>query len=166
MPPERIPASLDDQVALYRSLLAGKRVLVVLDNARDAEQVRPLLPGSPGCLAVVTSRDHLTGLVATEGAHPLTLDLLAPGRRPRAAGPRLGAGRVAANRLRWSEIIGRCARLPLALTIAAARAATSPAFPLAVIAAELREASRALDPFTAVTWPPTSGRCSPGPTAR
>jgi hypothetical protein len=74
--PERIPASLDDQVALYRSLLAGKRVLVVLDNVRDAEQVRPLLPGSPGCLAIVTSRNHLTGLIATQGAHPLELELL------------------------------------------------------------------------------------------
>ncbi|HEY2269185.1 MAG TPA: AfsR/SARP family transcriptional regulator, partial [Streptosporangiaceae bacterium] len=76
VPPERIPARLEDQVALYRSLLAGRRVLVLLDNARDAEQVRPLLPGSPGCLAIVTSRSHLTGLVAGQGAHPLHLDLL------------------------------------------------------------------------------------------
>jgi DNA-binding SARP family transcriptional activator len=68
VPPERVPARLEDQVALYRSLMAGRRVLVLLDNARDAEQVRPLLPGSPGCLAVVTSRSHLTGLVAGQGA--------------------------------------------------------------------------------------------------
>jgi transcriptional regulator with XRE-family HTH domain len=76
VPPERIPASLDGQAALYRTLLADRRVLVVLDNARDAEHVRPLLPGAPGCLVVVTSRDQLTSLVATEGAHPLSLDLL------------------------------------------------------------------------------------------
>src|SRR5438128_1029202 len=76
VPPERIPEGLDGQVALYRSLLAGQQVLVLLDNARDAAQVRPLLPSSPGCLAVVTSRNHLTGLIPGHGAHPLGLELL------------------------------------------------------------------------------------------
>ena len=147
VPPERIPQTLDDQVALYRSLLAGQRVLVLLDNARDAAQVRPLLPGSPGCLAVVTSRNHLTGLIAGHGAHPLGLDLLTPqGARELLAG-RVGAGRAGREPDAVDEIIDGCARLPLALTIVAARAATSPGFPLAAFAADLREAGHALDQF-------------------
>ena len=145
--PERIPAGLDGQVALYRSLLAGRRVLVVLDNARDAEQVRPLLPGSPGCLAVVTSRNHLTGLIATQGAHLLDLDLLPPAEARELLARRLGAGRAGREPDAVEQIMAGCARLPLALTIAAARAATSPDFPLAVFAAELGEAGRVLDPF-------------------
>src|SRR6516164_2801347 len=147
VPPERIPAGLDDQVALYRSLLAGQRVLVVLDNARDAGQVRPLLPGSPGSLAVVTSRNHLTGLIAGHGAHPLGLDLLTPEGARELIAQRVGAGRAGREPGAVDEIIAGCARLPLALTIAAARAATSPGFPLAVFAADLREAGHALDPF-------------------
>jgi DNA-binding SARP family transcriptional activator len=147
IPAEQIPASLDGQVALYRSLLAGKRVLVVLDNARDPEQVRPLLPGSAGCLAVVTSRNHLTGLIAAEGAHPVNLDLLTPADARELLARRLGARRVDGEPDAVEEIITGCARLPLALTIAAARAATNPGFPLAVFAAELREAARVLDPF-------------------
>jgi hypothetical protein len=75
VPARRIPADLDAQAALYRSVLAGRRVLVLLDNARDSEQVRPLLPGSPGSLVVVTSRNQLTSLAAAEGAHLLNLDL-------------------------------------------------------------------------------------------
>jgi DNA-binding SARP family transcriptional activator/tetratricopeptide (TPR) repeat protein len=147
VPPERIPAGLDDQVALYRSLLAGQRMLVVLDNARDARHVRPLLPGSPGCLAIVTSRNHLTGLVAGHGAHPLGLDLLTPEAARELMARRVGAGRAAREPDAVDEIIAGCARLPLALTIAAARAATSPGFPLAVFAADLRETGHALDPF-------------------
>ena len=147
VPVKRIPASLPAQAGLYRSLLAGKRVLVVLDNARDAEQVRPLLPGSPGCLAIVTSRDRLGSLVAAEGAHPLTLDLLSVIEARDLLARRLGADRVASEPDATDDIIARCARLPLALTIAAARAATSPGFSLAAIAAELGEAGNALDRF-------------------
>jgi len=147
VPPERVPARLEDQVALYRSLMAGRRVLVLLDNARDAEQVRPLLPGSPGCLAVVTSRSHLTGLVAGQGAYPLHLDLLPPGEARELLSRRLGSSRVSREPDAVEEIISGCARLPLALTIAAARAAASPAFPLASVAADLREAGHVLDPF-------------------
>jgi DNA-binding SARP family transcriptional activator len=147
VPPEQIPAGLDAQAALYRSLLADQRVLVVLDNARDAGQVRPLLPGSPGCLALVTSRSHLTGLVAAEGAIPLGLDLLTVSEAQDLLARRLGADRVASEPEAAGEIIERSARLPLALTIAAARAATRPGFPLAATAAELRGATTVLDPF-------------------
>jgi DNA-binding SARP family transcriptional activator/tetratricopeptide (TPR) repeat protein len=147
VPVTRIPADLPGRAGLYRSLLAGKRVLVVLDNARDVGQVRPLLPGSSGCLALVTSRNHLTGLVATEGAHPVALDLLPAADARDLLIRRLGSGRVAREPAAADDIIARCARLPLALTIAAARAATSPGFPLAVFATELREATRTLDPF-------------------
>ena len=147
VPPERIPASPDDQVALYRSLLAGKRMLVMLDNARDAEQVRALLPGAPGCLAIVTSRNRLTGLIARDGAHPLGLDVLTPAGARELLTRRLGAERVGSEPNAVEDIITRCARLPLALTIAAARAAASTEFPLAHFAAEMRNAGQVLDPF-------------------
>ena len=147
VPATRIPAALPAQAGFFRSLLAGKRVLMVLDNAHDAGQVRPLLPGSPGCLAIVTSRDSLAGLVAREGAHPLTLDLLPVADARELLARRLGSGRVDSEPAAVDDIIAGCARLPLALTIAAARAATSPGFPLAVYGTELRGAARALDPL-------------------
>ena len=145
--PDQIPDGAPAQTALYRSLLAGKRVLVVLDNARDAGQVRPLLPGSPGCLAIVTSRSDLAGLVAAEGAYPVSLDLLPSAEAGELLAHRLGEARVASEPAAVSEIIERCARLPLALAIAAARAASRPGFPLAAIAAGLRGAAATLDPF-------------------
>ncbi|MGQ0776986.1 MAG: ATP-binding protein [Pseudonocardiales bacterium] len=147
VPPQRIPVSLEAQTALYRSLLAGRRVLVVLDNARDAEQVRPLLPGSPGCLVVVTSRHQMSGLVTAEGAYPLTVDLLTVDEAQQLLARRLGAGRVAAEPDAVDEIITRCARLPLALAIVAARAAYHPRVPLEMLAGELRDSQRRLDVF-------------------
>jgi DNA-binding SARP family transcriptional activator/tetratricopeptide (TPR) repeat protein len=147
VPSTRIPEDPAAQTGLFRSLLAGKRVLVVLDNARDAEQVRPLLPGSPGCLAVVTSRSDLAGLVAAEGAYPVSLDLLPAAEAGELLARRLGQARVASEPAAVSEIIERCARLPLALAIAAAHAAARPGFPLAAIAAGLRGATATLDPF-------------------
>ena len=147
VPAERVPAGLDAQAALYRSLLADRRVLVLLDNARDAEQVRPLLPGSPRCLVVITSRNQLSGLVATEGAHPLALDLLSPTEARQLLAHRLGDARVAAEPDAVEEITVRCARLPLALAVAAARAATEPQLPLTALARELRTTRGALDAF-------------------
>jgi DNA-binding SARP family transcriptional activator len=140
VPPAQIPPDADAQYALYRSLLAGKRMLIMLDNARDPEQVRALLPGSAGCQVLVTSRNQLTGLVARDGAHSLILDLLTPREARDLLVYRLGADRVAAEPDTVEELIELCASLPLALNIIAARAATRPTFPLAVYAAQLREA--------------------------
>ena len=122
VPAQRIPASLDAQAALYRSLLAGKRMLVVLDNARRAQQVRPLLPCSPDCLVMITSRSKLTGLVAAEGAHALTLNLLTEAEAHELLALRLGAARMGADQEAAAELVTLCARLPLALAITAARA--------------------------------------------
>ncbi|MER5193658.1 AfsR/SARP family transcriptional regulator [Streptomyces sp. NPDC002755] len=147
VPPERVPHGVDAQAALYRSVLAGRRVLVVLDNARDTEQVRPLLPGSPGCLTIVTSRDELPGLVAAHGAHSLVLRPFDGVRARDFLVRRLGAERVAAEPRAADEIGELCAGLPLALACVAARAAAHPGFPLAAVAAELREAHGSLDAF-------------------
>jgi DNA-binding SARP family transcriptional activator/tetratricopeptide (TPR) repeat protein len=154
--PERLPAGFEAQVGLYRSLLAGRRVLVVLDNARDAEQVRPLLPGAADCLAVVTSRTQLSGLVAG-GAVPLVLDLPDDAEAGALLAGRLGAARVAAEPGAVADIVAMCARLPLALAVVAARAAAHPRFDLAVLAGELRTARGGLDEF-AGTDPATDPR--------
>jgi DNA-binding SARP family transcriptional activator len=145
--PQRLPHDLPAQVGLYRSLLAGRRMLVVLDNAYDAEQVRPLLPGAPGSLVVVTSRCELSGLVAAEGAYPLTLDLLSAVEARQLLTRRLGADRIAGEPAAVDEIIALCARLPLALAIVAARAAARPGFPLAALASQLCAARGRLDAF-------------------
>ncbi|MET8095713.1 BTAD domain-containing putative transcriptional regulator [Streptomyces sp. NPDC005236] len=146
--PQAVPEGLDAQAALYRSVLARRRVLIVLDNARDSAQVRPLLPGTPGCLVIVTSRSRLTGLVAGHGAHPLTLGPLTAGEARAMLTRRIGAARVDAEPGAVEAIVGLCARLPLALAIVAARAAHHPGFRLADIAGELRETHGSLDAFT------------------
>jgi DNA-binding SARP family transcriptional activator len=134
MPADRIPSGVDAQAAMYRSLLAGQRVLVVLDDARSPDQVRPLLPGSPGCLVVVTSRGDMSGLVVAEGAHPLRLGLLPPAEARQLLVRRLGADRVAAQPRAVDEIIAECAQLPLALAGVAARAAAYPGLSLEAFA--------------------------------
>jgi tetratricopeptide (TPR) repeat protein/transcriptional regulator with XRE-family HTH domain len=145
VPHEKIPTRLDLQTALYRSLLADKRMLVLLDNARDERQVRPLLPTGPGCLTLVTSRRQLAGLAAADGARLLTLDVLSDDESLQLLTASLGTARVAADLEAARELIRLCARLPLALSIAAAWAASRAAFPLAVITAELQDADCRLD---------------------
>jgi DNA-binding SARP family transcriptional activator len=138
--PAAIPVDLDAQTCLYRSVVAGKRMLIVLDNARDTNHVTPLLPGTASCTVLVTSRHQLGGLVANHSARPLTLDMLAGGEARELIGRHLGADRVAAEPAAVDAIVAACAGLPLALGIAAARAALRPDIPLAVLAAQLREA--------------------------
>ncbi|SHN47623.1 BTAD domain-containing putative transcriptional regulator [Cryptosporangium aurantiacum] len=144
VPPERIPERLPAQAALYRSILADRRMLVLLDNARDVTQVRELLPGSADCLTIVTSRDRLACLVA-DGALPISVDLLPVGEAVELLARRIGGQRVGAEPDAVEEIVRRCSRLPLALAIVAARAATHPGFALAELSDELTEASAALD---------------------
>jgi tetratricopeptide (TPR) repeat protein/transcriptional regulator with XRE-family HTH domain len=137
VPPERRPATTEAQLGLYRSLLMGKRMLLVLDNARDADQVRPLLPSSPTCRTIVTSRTRLTGLVALDGAMSLTLGVMSVDEARDVLKSRLGGDRIAAEPDAVAQIIKRCARLPLALCVAAARAALRPETPLTSVAADL-----------------------------
>ncbi|MEU9795668.1 NB-ARC domain-containing protein [Streptomyces sparsogenes] len=145
VPAPRVPAAAAPRFGLYRGVLAGRRVLIVLDDAQSAEQVRPLLPGVPGCLVVVTSRTRLVGLVAAEGAWPVTVDLLSADETREFLARRLGAARVAAEPEAADRLGALCARLPLALAIVAARAAAHPHFPLGALAEELRDARGDLD---------------------
>jgi hypothetical protein len=147
VPPQEIPTTPEGQIGLYRSLLAGRRILVLLDNARDADQVRPLLAGSTGCLTLVTSRSQLFGLIAIEGAHWLSLDLLDRSQTRAMLADRIGPDRVAAEPEAVDRIVAVCAGLPLVIAIVAARAASHPGFPLAALAGELTGA-RGLEAFT------------------
>ncbi len=151
-----IPPEVDERADAYRSLLDGRRILIVLDNAATVEQVRPLLPGTSSALVVVTSRDALAGLVAREGARRLDLDLLPPEDAVALLGVLIGE-RVAAEPDAAAALAAQCARLPLALRIAAELAATRPTTPLAGLVAELVDEQRRLelldaggDPRTAV----------------
>lgn len=160
LPTSAIPPSLDVAISHYRSLLANRRMIILLDNARDAEQVRPLVPHAPGSLVLVTSRNQMTGLIAANGAYPVRLDPLPAVEARRLLERRLGPERLAAEPAATDAIVGRCAGLPLALAIVAARAAIQPRFPLHELAVEL--GSSGLDGFvgsgdvtdirTALSW--------------
>jgi DNA-binding SARP family transcriptional activator len=152
-----IPAEQSERAARYRSLLAGKRMLVVLDNAGDVEQVRPLLPGNPGCVVVVTSRDALAGLVAREGATRLDLDLFPLGDAVSLLRALVGI-RVDADHGAAAALAGRCVRLPLALRVAAELAATRPEVSLAELSDELADHQRRLDVLEAGGDPRTAVR--------
>ena len=145
--PEQIPAGLTAQIGLYRSLLVGRRVLVLLDNARRADQVRPLLPSSAGCLVVVTSRNDLRGLVVT-GARPLHVGLMTDVEARQLLTSRIDSQRVAAAPEAVDRLVAACARLPLALAIVAARASTQPQpLPLEAVTSQLSEGSGGLTAF-------------------
>ncbi|WP_158602767.1 AfsR/SARP family transcriptional regulator [Jiangella rhizosphaerae] len=146
VPHELIPADADGQAALYRSVLAGRRMLVLLDNARDARQARPLLPGSADCLTLVTSRDQLLGLATAAGARPVTLDLPPADDARELVLRRIGDHRAEPRIV--DELVALCARLPLALAVAAARVAEQPES-LEYRVAELRAAAGGLDAFAA-----------------
>ena len=150
-----IPAEEEERAALYRSLLAGRRVLVVLDNARSVEQVRPLLPGGSACAVVVTSRDSLAGLVGRDGATRLDLDLLPSADAVRLLRTLIGR-RAGADPDATARLAAQCCRLPLALRVAAELAIARPALSLADLTEELADQQRldlldaAGDPRTAV----------------
>ncbi|QTR03984.1 tetratricopeptide repeat protein [Saccharothrix algeriensis] len=143
VPPGDIPPGTDARAARYRSLLAGKRVLVLLDNARDSDQVRPLLPGTADSRVLVTSRNRLTGLLASHHAHPLRLDLLTGREARHLLVARLGHDRVEAESAAADEVVRLCDRLPLALSVVAGRAASCTGTSLADLVAELRESGLA-----------------------
>ena len=163
VPPHRIAASVTERAALFRSLLDGKRVLIVLDNATSAAQVRPLLPGSPDCLVVVTSRNQLGGLVAAEGAALLPLDVLSGAESRDMLARRLGRDRVAAEPDAAEEIGGLRGPPagPVHLGWPGRRPAEAPA----------GRAGRRAAPMSAAGWtrwrrttrPPTYGPSCPGP---
>jgi DNA-binding SARP family transcriptional activator/tetratricopeptide (TPR) repeat protein len=133
----RIPACVTERSALYRSLLASRRMLVLLDNAFTAEQVRPLLPGTSSCVVLVTSRHRLDDLIATEGAEPLPVGVLALPDAVTVLGLLAGQDRVAANLPAATELAELCDRLPLALRLVAARLASRPDWTIRDMVAEV-----------------------------
>ncbi|MBQ1090010.1 BTAD domain-containing putative transcriptional regulator [Streptomyces sp. B93] len=144
-PTMSIPEDPEDQVGLFRSLLDGQRVLIVLDDARSAEQVRPLLPGEPGCGVLVTSRADLLGLAVTDGAVRVRLAPLTEAEAREMLRRRLGESKVLADTEATARLLERTGRLPLALAVVAARAAARPDAPLAELDAQLAAAGSRLD---------------------
>ncbi len=145
VPTERMPASPEAIGALYRELTSGRRLLVVLDNARDSEQVRPLLPDGENCVTLVTSRDRLGALVASDAARPVPLAELPTAQSTTLLAAVLGPDLVAADPEGAARLAGLCDGLPLALRVAAARLATRPHVGLAAFAGELAVEQSRLD---------------------
>ncbi|CAL9493275.1 AfsR/SARP family transcriptional regulator [Streptomyces sp. enrichment culture] len=141
-----IPDSLEERAALYRSVLDGRRVLVLLDNARDAAQVRPLLPGTDGCAALVTARVRMVDLA---GAHLVDLDVMSPEEALALFTKIVGEERVASEREAALDVVGACGFLPLAIRIAASRLAARRTWTVSVLAAKLADERRRLDELQA-----------------
>lgn len=139
--PARIPFDLDGQIGLYRSLVAERRMLIVLDNAHDTAHLLPLLPGSSKCTVIITSRNRLDGLITSHGAYSVPLDVLDEPDARRLLESRLGSARLQAEPDAAAELISYCSGFPLALSIAAARAHIYPSFPLSALIAQLKEAA-------------------------
>ena len=146
--PRQIPADLESQAGLYRSVLSGQRILVILDNAATAEQVRPLLPGSGACMVIVTSRNRLSALGAGHGARLLTLGMLEPAQAMTLLAQVAGAGRVARERQAAADIARLCGLLPQALRICGEHLAAHPHLKLAVLAERLACEHGRLDVLT------------------
>ncbi|WP_327565160.1 ATP-binding protein, partial [Actinophytocola sp.] len=138
--PAHIPLDPHAQAARYRSLVTGRRILILLDNAADTTQVTPLLPGSSTATVLITSRNHLTGLITGHGTHHLPADVLTDHEARSLLATRLSSARIAAEPVAVEELLAYCGGFPLALSIIAGRAHTHPRLPLATIAAELRDA--------------------------
>src|SRR5262249_23547452 len=149
VPPAQVPAALEGLAALYRGRIADRRLLVVLDNASDVAQMRPLLPASPRCLVLVTSRRELSALTASEGARLVSLDVLTEPEALELLSARLGPERTAPEPDGVSGLAGLCAGLPLALSVVVARAAAQPRLSLAALSAELAEVAGRLDALDA-----------------
>ncbi|MEU2034333.1 ATP-binding protein [Nocardia amamiensis] len=147
--PEQMPVGTDAQTALYRRLVSGRKMLLVLDNARDSDQVRPLLPDTASCRVVITSRNQLADLITHHGARPITLDVLHTDDATALLARRVGHDRVIAELDVHTDLIEQCARLPLALSIVAARAALNPRVPLWILMGELRDEQTRLDALDA-----------------
>ncbi|GGX83399.1 regulatory protein AfsR [Streptomyces minutiscleroticus] len=145
-PDPAVPDTLEERAALFRSVLAGRRVLVLLDNARDAAQVRPLLPGTEGCAALVTSRTRMVDLA---GAHLVDLDVMAPDEALELFTRIVGAERVAAERNAALDTVAACGFLPLAIRVAASRLAARRTWTVAALAARLADERRRLDELRA-----------------
>lgn len=141
-------SDLAARAARFRQAVAGRRMVILLDDARDSAHVRPLLPGTAGCLVIVTSRNQLTGLISHEGAQAVALRRFSDEEAHQFLSTRLGAARVDAEPAAAEGIIEACAGLPLALAIVAARAAVTPGLALADVVTELRASGRRLDALT------------------
>jgi tetratricopeptide (TPR) repeat protein/transcriptional regulator with XRE-family HTH domain len=144
-PPREIPTTTDVRMAFFRSLVSERRMLIVLDNGRSSEQVRPLIPSAAGCLVVVTSRDRMDSLVVREGAARISLDVMPPDEAEALLAERLGVEQLADQPGSARELVGLCAGLPLALSMVTARLVDRPDEPISALVAELHDTQDRLD---------------------